>query len=74
MKLSARVWIAVFTVLIGLGWNKTILSPQLARAESHFKGKTVQIIVGASAGGFSMICGDVFWHAIYLNTWRAPTV
>ena len=57
MKLSARVSIAVFIVLIGLGWNSTILSSQLARAESHFKGKTVQIIVGASAGGFNDLWG-----------------
>lgn len=57
MKLCTRISVIAIIVLLAVVWKEAILSPRVAGAEPYYTGKTVQIIVGTSTGGFNDFWG-----------------
>jgi tripartite-type tricarboxylate transporter receptor subunit TctC len=53
MKVRSAIFRIGLTLLFWVGWSGGFFSPPEAQADPYYKGKTVQIIVGTSTGGFN---------------------
>jgi tripartite-type tricarboxylate transporter receptor subunit TctC len=57
MRLCSHIFLMLFIALLAASWSGLTFSQGVANAEPYYKAKTIQIVVGTSAGGFNDLWG-----------------